>query len=201
MFCLCFESPFIFWGRCGVGTVWENMFRVATAVACALYQFIFLHETCLRLLLCCFIFLLFTLVWFVCECVCEPVSGTEQCDQIMRWWGFKPQSVTDQSLYSATSCLVYWNLLCFEVLCYVFLVPESSCQWFFTTYAADIMSLRYWLFFIKYWLDSPFSKLTYFDWYELAINRQAIHLLNSSYLILFLLSDTIAFLNSLIFSI
>ena len=133
MFCLCFESPFIFWGRCGVGTVWENMFRVATAVACALYQFIFLHETCLRLLLCCFIFLLFTLVWFVCECVCEPVSGTEQCDQIMRWWGFKPQSVTDQSLYSATSCLVYWNL-CVLRYCAMFFL--------FLNHRANDFSLR-----------------------------------------------------------
>ena len=29
------------------------------------------------------------------------VSEGEQCDQIMRWWSYKPQSVTAQTLYSA----------------------------------------------------------------------------------------------------
>ena len=41
-----------------------------------------------------------TTVYSVCVCVCYPVSGTDQCDQIMRWWCSKPQLVTAQYLDS-----------------------------------------------------------------------------------------------------
>ena len=80
-----------------------------------------------------------------------------------------------------------------------FIIPESSCQLFFIISAANIKSLWYWLFFIEFWIVSPFDKLAYFDWYEFAVNRYAIHLLNSSDLIFLLSSAHVTLLNSLRF--
>ena len=82
-----------------------------------------------------------------------------------------------------------------EVLRSIFLVPESSCWLFFIMFEADIMSLGYLLFFIKYWLCRPFYKLAYSNWSEMAINIYVIHLFNFSYLIFFFFSAPIAFLN------
>ena len=85
---------------------------------------------------------------------------------------------------------VFWCLvLCLS--CYRIIVLTV-----FIISDANIKSLVYWLFFIEYLIASTFSKLAYFYWSKLAINRYTIHLLKSPDLILFLSSASVTFLKS-----
>ena len=60
-----FLIQFIFWFRCSIATVWGKNSRIDPAVAYALFRFTYLWKTCLWFFLCCYLFLLFTLVWFI----------------------------------------------------------------------------------------------------------------------------------------
>ena len=61
-------------------------------------------------------------------------------------------------LFSITSlhyCLLSWNVLVLRS-CAFLIVPKWSWQIFFIIYAANIMSLGYWLFFLECYLASTF---------------------------------------------
>ena len=65
IFCFSFECQFICWIRLLFGTVWKNMSRLSTAIACAFSQYNVMCKTFLILFLCCFFPLPSTFVMFL----------------------------------------------------------------------------------------------------------------------------------------
>ena len=83
----------------------------------------------------------------------------------------------------------FLNFSCFEVLRSSFLSSKIIALMVFYYVLGRYYVLMYLIVLVEYCISSAFSTMSYFYWFDLAINRYVIHSINSWYLFIFLFSS------------